>query len=222
MDNDIQDTLERARIKAGDVRTKAGETVKNAGASLKNGAERIGERARAASAGTGENLEKAKERARKTANEANRIVAEHPLAAAAAAVAVGALVAYAFPRGSRNIRAAAPKLLAAAGTVSQKARQSLTEQATARAATSAEEGEHLFEKISGAARKAPASAAEAARSGLENARTGLENARNFAAETAKRAEIEERAGKFLDAATDIAAKLVTKMRDHSRKDAGKD
>lgn len=216
MDKDIHGKLDH-------VRTKAGEKVKRAGASLRNGAERVGERARAASAGTGENLDKVKERARQTAGEANRIVAEHPLAAAAAAVAFGALIAYTFPRGSRRIRSAAPKLLAVAGTVGNKARQTLIEQTQqGKAKLPVEEAEHFLEKIGDAARKAPANAAEAARSGLESARSGLENARSFAAETAKRAEIEERAGKFLDAAADIAAKMATKVREHSRKDMGKD
>ncbi|MGE4430205.1 MAG: hypothetical protein AB7E05_05610 [Sphingobium sp.] len=219
MDNDIQDKLDR-------VRTKAGETVKRAGDTLKTGAERVSERARAASAGTGENLEKAKERARKTAGEANRIVTEHPLAAAAAAVAIGAVIAYAFPRGSRKMRSAAPKLLAAAGTASHKARKSLTHQAKTKLKGPADETEHFFDKIGDkigdAARKAPASAADAARSGLESARSGLENARNFATETARRADIEERAGKFLDAAADIASKVAVKVREHSRKETGKD
>jgi len=198
---DIQDKLDRAR-------TVATDNVKRATASLKEGTERLGERARAVSAGAGETLDKAKEQAGKAAGQANRIITEHPLAAAAAAVAVGATLAYIFPKSSKKLRSGAPKLLTAATTLGQ----GLIEQAKGKAKAPAEEAESLLGKIGDAARSAPGTAAGAARAGLESARS-------FAAETAKKVDLEEKASKLLEAASEVATKMAARVRDNARRDA---
>ncbi len=205
---DFQEKFDRAR-------TAATENVKRATASLKEGTEQLGERARAASAGAGETFDKVKEQAGKAAGQANRIITEHPLAAAAAAVAVGATLAYIFPKSSKKLRNGAPKLLAAASA----AGQTLAEQAKSTIKAPVAGADTLLEKIGGAARKAPGSAADIARSGLESARSGIETARNFAADTAKKADLEEKAGKLLEAASEVATKMASRVRDHSRRDA---
>jgi len=210
MEKDLNDKLDRAR-------TFATDNVKRAAAGLRDGAERVGERARAAGSEAGETLGKAREQAGKAAGQANRIITEHPLAAAAAAVAVGAVVAYMFPKSSRKLRTAAPKLLGAAAAAGQKVTQTLAEQAKSKAHLPVEETGHLLEKFGDAARKAPGSAVEAARTGLETARSGIETARAFAVEAARKAELEERAGKLLDAASEAASKMASKVRDHARR-----
>lgn len=213
MDNkDIQDKLDHAR-------TAAAENVQHATSTLKESAERLGESAYEAGSSAGEKLEKAKEQASEAASRANRVITEHPLAAAAAAVAIGATLAYMFPRTRRTSRASTSRLLTAASAVGQKAKQVLADHAKA---PPVQEGGHLLEKIGDAARKAPTNMAEAARSGVESARSGLENARSFAAETARKAELEEKAGRLLDAASEVASKLASRMRDHARRDEGQD
>ena len=214
MDNkDIQDKLDHAR-------TAVTENVQRATSTLKESAERLGESAREAGASASEKMEKAKEQASKAAGQTNRILTEHPLAAAAAAVAIGATLAYMFPLTRRTSRAATSRLLTAASAVGQKARQALADQAKATPSQPVQESGHLLEKIGDAARKAPTNMAEAARSGMESARSGLESARSFAAETARKAELDEKAGKLLDAASEVASKLASRMRDHSRRDEG--
>lgn len=212
MEQDIHDKLDRARAIATKNVKRATDGIREGAERVREGAERVGERARAAGSGAGETLGKAREQAGRAAGHANRIITEHPLAAAAAAVAVGAMAAYMFPKSSRKLRAAAPKLLSAAAVAGQKVTRTLAEQAKSKAQLPVEEaGHHLLEKFGDAARKAPGNAVDAARSGLETARA-------FAMEAARKAELEERAGKLLDAASEAASKMASRVRDHARRD----
>lgn len=211
MEQDIHDKLDRARAIATENVKRATAGLREGAERVREGAERVGERARAAGSGAGETLGKAREQAGRAAGHANRIITEHPLAAAAAAVAVGAMAAYMFPKSNRKLHAAAPKLLSAVAAAGQKVTQTLAEQAKSKAQLPVEETGHLLEKFGDAARKAPGNAVDAAR-------TGLETARAFAVEAARKAELEERAGKLLDAASEAASKMASRVRDHARRD----
>ena len=100
MDHDIHERLDRARA-------MTRESVERAASGLKQGACKLGRRARSASASAGKTMDTARVQAGRAADQANRLVTEHPMAAIGAAVAVGALVAWLLPKGFRSNAATA-------------------------------------------------------------------------------------------------------------------
>lgn len=102
MDKDIQDNLKRAR-------SAAAQNVQRATSGIKKSAKKVSARAKAAGEGAGQTLDSAKLQADKAAMEATRIITEHPMAAVAAAVAVGALAAGLLPRFLRKRRKDPPQ-----------------------------------------------------------------------------------------------------------------
>jgi len=100
MEHDIHDRLDRARAITRD-------SVEKAASGLKQGAEKLSKRARSAGARAGKRVEGARIQAGRAADQANRLATEHPMAAIAAAVAVGAMVAWLLPKGRRSNQAAA-------------------------------------------------------------------------------------------------------------------
>lgn len=99
MEHDIHDRLDRARA-------ITREGVEKAASGLKQGAEKLGKRARSAGARAGKRVEGARIQAGRAADQANRLATEHPMAAIAAAVAVGAMVAWLLPKGRQQKAAA--------------------------------------------------------------------------------------------------------------------
>lgn len=94
MEHDIHDRLDRARA-------ITRESVGKATSGLKKGAEKLGKRARSAGARAGKRVEGVRIQAGRAADQANRLATEHPMAAIAAAAAVGALAAWLLPKGRR-------------------------------------------------------------------------------------------------------------------------
>ena len=91
MNNEIQDNIDRARA-------ATARKVKSAAKGIRKSVRKVNARAKAASEGAGETIGAAKLKEDKAAMEATRVITEHPLAAVAAAAAVGALVASFLPR----------------------------------------------------------------------------------------------------------------------------
>ncbi|MEZ5656177.1 MAG: hypothetical protein R3E04_09875 [Sphingobium sp.] len=94
MEKDLHDRLDRARA-------IAQENIERATTGLMESAENLTARAKAATADMNKTMESAKAQAGKAAGQANRIITEHPLAAVAAGVAIGALAAYLLPKKMR-------------------------------------------------------------------------------------------------------------------------
>lgn len=84
------------------VRSLTKKNVERATSGLEQGAKLVRERAKAATEGAGETIGAAKLKADKAAMEATRVITEHPLAAVAAAAAIGALAANLLPRFRRR------------------------------------------------------------------------------------------------------------------------
>lgn len=80
------------------MRDATGDSVKRAAKGIGTRAKQVGARAKAASEGAGDTIGEAKLKADRAAMEATRIITEHPLAAVAAAAALGALAAGLLPR----------------------------------------------------------------------------------------------------------------------------
>ena len=95
MEKDLHDRLDRARA-------IAQENIERATTGLMESAENLTARAKAATADMNKTMETAKAQAGKAAGQANRIITEHPLAAVAAGVAIGALAAYLLPKRKRK------------------------------------------------------------------------------------------------------------------------
>lgn len=91
MSKGIPSRLRRAR-------TATTDTVRRAASGVGQSAKLVSERAKAATEGAGETIGAAKLKADKAAMEATRVITEHPLAAVAAAAAIGALAASLLPR----------------------------------------------------------------------------------------------------------------------------
>lgn len=91
MNKEIQDNIGRARV-------ATARKVKTATKGIQKSARKMGARAKAAGEGAGEAIGAAKLKADKAVMETNRIITEHPMAAVAAAAAVGALAASLLPR----------------------------------------------------------------------------------------------------------------------------
>ncbi len=84
------------------VRTATTKNVRRAASGIGQSAKLMRERAKAATEGAGETIGAAKLKADKAAMEATRVITEHPLAAVAAAAAIGALAANLLPRLTRR------------------------------------------------------------------------------------------------------------------------
>lgn len=95
MEHDIHDKLDRARA-------VTRESMEKAASGLKQGAEKLSKRARSASERAGKSMGNARVQAGRAAEQANRLVTEHPMAAIGAAIAVGALAAWLLPKGRRK------------------------------------------------------------------------------------------------------------------------
>lgn len=103
------------------------EKLDRARAKASENIDKASRRAKEATAKASEKINDARDKAGRAVDATNRIVTEHPLASVAAAVAVGAVAAYLFPRSAKSIRAAAPRIAAAAAS----ARREVTDAARA-------------------------------------------------------------------------------------------
>lgn len=157
--------------------------------------------------------ETARTRAASVAERTEQMIAEHPLAAVAAAVAIGAVAARLLPKGAKPAKAVLTKQLqGATQSLAGKPDDGRLAALLTLPAHTREKAEHLIGQISEATRRANAAtadAADAARTGLHNARTRLGE---MAAETVRRAEIEARAARLADSAADATARLSERLR----------
>lgn len=157
--------------------------------------------------------ETARTRTASVAERTGQMIAEHPLAAVAAAVAIGAVAARLLPKGAKPAKAVlAKKLQGATQSLAGKPDDGRLAALLTLPTHTREKAEHLIGQISEATRRANAvttDAADAARTGLHNARTRLGE---MAAETVRRAEIEARAARLADSAADATARLSERFR----------
>jgi hypothetical protein len=171
MPNDIHDRLDRARALARENIDKAGERAKSAGSKAS------------------EKLADARTKADEAIVEANRIVAEHPLAAIAAAVTVGAVAAYLFPKTARHVRAAAPKASGIAPTLLA-----------------------VMPKLASVALAAKQQAKTAAQTGIEKASAGIEVATETLSEAGHQVEAAIDKSGIRKKATNAASKIASRVR----------
>ena len=146
-ENVVPATDDRAETAAGSETTAIEKSGAETGGEAAAG---LGERARAAGARAEKALETARLQAGKAAVRANQLISEHPLAAVAAAVAIGAIAARALPKGARKTRAVLPALPDTAALIAAAEEAP----AKARLAPALEKAEHLIEQLSESARKA--------------------------------------------------------------------
>lgn len=110
---DIQEQLTRVRDAANDIAGSAADRIKD-GTESATGLILTG-RDKASEA-----YADVKDKSQRAATRANEIIQEHPIAAAAAAVAAGAVIAYLFPK-SRSAMRALPGVASAIGTRAMEA-----------------------------------------------------------------------------------------------------
>ena len=178
---EIQDQLNRVREFAEERATQAANTVKQGTA----GAAR---RARKVTKNAAESIEGARAQTGRAIGEANRIVTEHPIAAAAAAVAAGAVAAWLFPRSTRRVKKFAPVVAQAVVGAMRDAARTAKE-----ALPDADDISSATASAGRAAEKASDIATKAAKSGmgkiLDQAAVLLEKAGDGASRAATRARV---------------------------------
>ena len=175
MPNDIHDRLDRARALARENIDKAGERAKSAGSKAS------------------EKLADARSKADEAIVGANRIVAEHPLAAVAAAVTVGAVAAYLFPKTARRVRAAAP----VAGGMARHVPPSLLA---------------MVPKLASVALAARKQAKSAAQTGIEKASAGIEVASETLSDVSHQVEAAIDKSGIRKKASTAASKIASRVR----------
>jgi ElaB/YqjD/DUF883 family membrane-anchored ribosome-binding protein len=207
MSSDIQNQLDRVRDFAGDKTGAAADRLKEGSAQALERIDAARDHAADAYAksrkAAGETYAAARDGSYRAATAANRLITEHPLATAAAAVAVGALVAALFPKGRAMFRAA-PGVASAIGTKAL---------AAAKSARDSVEHSELADTILSRAGEAASAARARVIDATSHARLALADAHipatvkaraNEAAEAAleaiERARLSERASKLASAA----------------------
>jgi ElaB/YqjD/DUF883 family membrane-anchored ribosome-binding protein len=103
---DIRAQMSRVREAANDMAETTSTRIKDGADKAREGASDLIETGKDA-------YSDAKEKTQRAASRANEIITEHPVAAVAGAVIVGAVIAYAFPRSRRAMKAV-PGLLTTA------------------------------------------------------------------------------------------------------------
>lgn len=152
--------------------------------------------ARSATRKAGDTVSDVRLKAGKAADEANRIITEHPLAAAAGAVILGAALAYLFPRSARAVRAAAPKVAGTLLTIAREAQQA------ARENLPVEQASELASRAGDAGRKVP----HAIRESVSALPANVAHLGEQAAELAQRAGAE--AGKAASRVREAALRAI--------------
>ncbi len=108
---DIQSQLNRVRDAANDLAGSATERLKGGSAKVKDSSVELIQTGRDKAS---EAYADVREKGNRAATRANEIIQEHPIAAAAAAVAAGAVIAYMFPK-SRAVMRRLPGVATAIG-----------------------------------------------------------------------------------------------------------
>jgi ElaB/YqjD/DUF883 family membrane-anchored ribosome-binding protein len=139
---DIHTQLNRVRDAASDFAGSATERLKDGTAKVKDGSVELIQTGRDKAS---EAYADARDKGNRAATRANEIIQEHPIAAAAAAVAAGAVIAYMFPK-SRAVMRKLPGVAAVIGT------RALEAAATAR--SYAEQGGEIVKTKAGEALEA--------------------------------------------------------------------
>lgn len=181
-------------------RGTAAEAQDGVGAKVKKSAQRAGKAA-------GKQADAMRVRAESTVATANRIITEHPIAAAAAAVVIGAAASYLFPRTARSIGKVAPALAASVARAVMDAAQAAQDAMPERETITKPVGA-AADKVTRAARQAPDAVKSAARSGIDAARSGMDAARDAVSRTG----LADQASALLDRASEGAAKAATRIR----------
>lgn len=201
MEKDIHDRLDRARALARD-------KVERAASGFRESAQNVGTRAKSVASQTRKQADKMGGKISNTADHANRLVTEHPLAAVAAAVAVGALAAHFLPRASRNARLKAAGIIGSAARSGRKVRDVTT------SALPLDEAEKAIEQLAEATRKANNAATDLAGAGYEGARTLAANA------GVTKASVGVHAGRVIDGTSSATSRIFAKARRIQNKQSG--
>ncbi len=180
---DIRAQLNRAREAANDAAATATDRIKDTGEKARESAGELIQTSRdKASEAYGE----ARDKTQRVATRANQIVQEHPIVAVAGAVAVGAVVAWMFPR-SRAAMKALPGLAVTAGS-------------------------RLLEATAGA-RAAAAEGAKTAKQSAAHALHVAGDAASDARDTVVASDLPAKASKLADEVTALVAAKVDALSD---------
>ncbi|SCW91410.1 protein of unknown function [Sphingobium faniae] len=148
----------------------------------------------------------ARDRTQKAATRANQIIQDHPVTAVAGAVAVGAVLAWMFPK-SRKMMKTIPALAVTAGS-------RVLEAAAAARATTADNADSAKDNATSALLTARDNASEAFHAAKENAGEALQaardNAAQFAAHARESASAADLPGKASRLADDAIALIAAK------------
>lgn len=180
---DIRAQLTRVREAANDAATTATDRIKDTGEKARESAGELIQTSRdKASEAYGE----ARDKTQRVATRANEIVQEHPIVAVAGAVAVGAVVAWMFPK-SRAAMKALPGLAVTAGS--------------------------RFMEAAVAARAAAAEGAETVKQGATHALHAAGDVASDARDSVASADLPARASKLADEVTALVAAKVDALSD---------
>lgn len=204
---DIRAQLTRVREAANDAATTATDRIKDSGEKARESASDLIQTSRdKASEAYGD----ARDRTQRVATRANEIVQEHPIIAVAGAVAVGAVVAWMFPKSRAAIKAL-PGLAVTAGSRLLEATAAARAAAAEGAVTVRQGASHALHTASDVAAAARAAAAEGAVTVRQGASHALHTASDVAADardSVASADLPAKASKLAD---DVAALVAAKV-----------
>ena len=193
---DIRAQVTRAREAANDAAATTAERIKDGAGKAREGASDLIATGRGkASEAYGD----ARDRTQRAAARANEIVQEHPIAAVAGAVAVGAVVAWMFPKSRRAMKAL-PGLASTAGA-------RFLEAAVAARAAAADQAEAM----KNSATKAFDRASDTAGDLMAGARDAAAVARDKAASAKDDVAASDLSAKASGLADDVAAMVVARV-----------
>lgn len=196
MAEDIADQIARVREFAEETATAAASTVKR-------GARSASKQVRAAKDTASTGVKSAQLHAGKAADVANRLITEHPVAATAAAVMVGATLAWLFPKSSRAVVKQAPKI------ASKLSRTIADAQKATKAALPVDDVVKPVVAAASTLSKAARSAPEAA---LRSARAQIETLRDKATDAISHSDLADQAANLLERVGDGATKWAERVK----------
>ncbi|MEO8723893.1 MAG: hypothetical protein ABI395_10305 [Sphingobium sp.] len=196
MPDDIANQIARAR-------EFAEESAVAATKKVRSGARKATKGARAAKENASAGIETARLQAGRAVNTANRLITEHPVAATAAAVAVGVTLAWLFPKSSRKIKSEAPKWL---DTVTR------TVAGAQMAALAVLPVEEMTKPLAGVADSVGDAARKAPKAALDTARSGVVSLRNAASDALERSGLTDQTSTLIERAGESAHKVIDQVR----------
>lgn len=196
MTEDITDQIARVREFAEETATAAASTVKR-------GARKAGRQVRVAKDTASTGVKSARLQAGKAADVANRLITEHPVAATAAAVVVGATLAWLFPKSSRAVAQQAPKI------ASKVSRTIADAQKATKAALPVDD---VVKPVVAAATTLGKAARNAPEAALRSARAQIDTLREKAADALSHSDLADQAANLLERVGDGATKWAERVK----------